>query len=383
MNTATRLALVLFAASGPFLLSEAEGQEIDLSIHFKMPEIDFRPLQSPVKNQGHRGTCTAFALTAALETFPGMPHDLSEQFIYGLAKNEQLPIYAKLTLKPPDLDDPLYEGLRSDGLNFADYAVVLKRFGVTYEELLPYNRDRVEESQALRRVLPKNEAAGVEKLLYDRTQMTDELRLQLIRLAKFRIKNLEIIDFSEVRSRSPGGMQTKIDALRSWLASGKLGRQAIPIGFHIHPQVWGYQYQDRAPVITVEPMARALRAEKAAADRARRAGKKPPPSLVGGHAVTIAGYTEDIRRYVPSVPEKDAKKAYWIIKNSWGPHWGNLGGYGFVSLDYHRQFALEAMLIEGASVKPAAFRIGPLGLLPKIKKSVEHKLPFTGQAGDP
>src|SRR5512139_4314323 len=51
--------------------------------------VDHRPSQSPVKNQGMRGTCTAFAICAALETFPAVPGDLSEQFVYAIVKKTQ------------------------------------------------------------------------------------------------------------------------------------------------------------------------------------------------------------------------------------------------------------------------------------------------------
>lgn len=40
---------------------------------------DHRPGLSPVKDQGRRGTCTAHAVMAALEAWPGVPDDLSEQ----------------------------------------------------------------------------------------------------------------------------------------------------------------------------------------------------------------------------------------------------------------------------------------------------------------
>jgi hypothetical protein len=44
--------------------------------------VDYRPWQSPVRNQEGRGTCTAFAIATMLETLPGFPTDVSEQHIY-------------------------------------------------------------------------------------------------------------------------------------------------------------------------------------------------------------------------------------------------------------------------------------------------------------
>ena len=46
---------------------------------FSQIQVDYRAYQSPVKNQQKRGTCTAFAALAAMETLPGFPTDLSEQ----------------------------------------------------------------------------------------------------------------------------------------------------------------------------------------------------------------------------------------------------------------------------------------------------------------
>ena len=43
--------------------------------------VDYREFQSPIRNQESRGTCTAFAVVAAMETFPGVPSDLSDQYM--------------------------------------------------------------------------------------------------------------------------------------------------------------------------------------------------------------------------------------------------------------------------------------------------------------
>lgn len=48
--------------------------------------VDLRPHQTPIKNQGRRGTCVAFAATAAHETLWADGVDLSEEFLYWAAK---------------------------------------------------------------------------------------------------------------------------------------------------------------------------------------------------------------------------------------------------------------------------------------------------------
>jgi C1A family cysteine protease len=48
-------------------------------------QIDLRPQMPPIRNQGKRGTCAAFASLAVYEHFLGLngsPQDLSEQFLY-------------------------------------------------------------------------------------------------------------------------------------------------------------------------------------------------------------------------------------------------------------------------------------------------------------
>jgi len=52
--------------------------------------VDYRPYQSPVKNQASRGTCVAFSVAAVLETFDGVPSDLSEQGAYAYIKLQEL-----------------------------------------------------------------------------------------------------------------------------------------------------------------------------------------------------------------------------------------------------------------------------------------------------
>lgn len=47
-----------------------------------IPDVDRRSAMSPVKDQGNRGTCVAFASCAALEAFGSVPDDLSEQDAY-------------------------------------------------------------------------------------------------------------------------------------------------------------------------------------------------------------------------------------------------------------------------------------------------------------
>lgn len=46
------------------------------------PVVDRRPLQSPIKHQGQRGTCVSHASMGLLEAAPHIPDDLSEQYTH-------------------------------------------------------------------------------------------------------------------------------------------------------------------------------------------------------------------------------------------------------------------------------------------------------------
>lgn len=68
-----------YFAEDPGLRDEAAAVEPDSTL----PAIvDHRPAQSPVKNQGERGTCVAHASLGLLETGPHIPDDLSEQYAH-------------------------------------------------------------------------------------------------------------------------------------------------------------------------------------------------------------------------------------------------------------------------------------------------------------
>jgi C1A family cysteine protease len=78
-------------------------------------------------------------------------------------------------------------------------------------------------------------------------------------------------------------------------------------------------------------------------------------SKEGGHAVVAAGYDDD-RRIQNSAPGCEPTIGAILIRNSWGPAWGD-GGYGWLPYDYLRKRLARDWwsLIKSAWVDSTAF----------------------------
>lgn len=287
--------LVLFVAVCFFTVIEAQIK------------VDYRPYQSSVKNQKNRGTCTAFSICSALETFPGFPSDLSEQYIYALAKST----YYK--------EMPTYE----EGGFLKYYIGILQKRGTLSEEMDPYN--------------PNSEVWNEDDDAFDKMKKdVSGSLINTLRTHGFYYKLEE--NMYQYRS---GKDARDVEWVKSQLDKGI---KAIPVCYGMSSRYWGQHTGSRLNKIKPDDFIRIVENGK---DYSYSAMLAQYPDLAtrlhlgtleyyfldtnyritGGHAVAIVGYDE----------------SGFLIKNSWGvDEWGDKG-YGWVSFDYHRLLANEVM----------------------------------------
>jgi len=299
-------------------------------------QADHRRSQSPVKDQANRGTCVAFSICAALETFPGVPTDLSEQLLYATVKRHENGVDRWLHKfgKNPQM---------KVGNQFETYVPLFSYVGTSHEQFLPYNRDPVQ--------LPASVPDEIRRFL-ELAQFT-EPALAKVRDAYgkygFRAEDCTVLQPGE--ARDVARIKKELDA----------GRLAIPVTYAVYGPKWAAADDDPKRLRTAIHPGMMFRyrfpGEKKYGDYAAvklRLGKKdfarelyagnielerhPDPDKANprytGHAVTIVGYDQH----------------GFLAKNSWGPTWGDRG-YCTILFDYHASFATRGLLIDAAYIR--------------------------------
>ncbi|WP_428224771.1 C1 family peptidase [Flavobacterium sp.] len=273
--------------------------------------------QSPVKYQGNRNTCTAFAIAAALETFPNAPKDLSEKYLYAVQKSNDY-----VNSQPTFKGDFLFR-----------YVDALKSFGAIKETDLPYN------PQATLQWYPNDD----ELTRYILEGDVGYITLNTIYKPKA-VVFLRDYEYLE-------GMKSKnIAYLKTMLNSGI---KAIPVSYMLYLPAWSNERTLNYTTITPDkgydvvsftgtkmPFSQAKALMPNVISQIFKENIKinqndPTPNMYGKHAVTIIGYDNE----------------GFIIKNSWGNQW-RFNGYERVSFDYHELFAIEALIIKSVSNTP-------------------------------
>jgi Papain family cysteine protease len=282
--------------------------------------IDYTSYQSPVKNQGGRNTCSGFAVAACLETFAGVPADVSEQHIY-----------AGLKMLEYKSADPVDQGGR---LNL--YPQTLSRYGVLHESRMPYDptqRIFSDTDHNLVQVIRESQSGPVSMLVN-----AEKVKLMVA------AADCEVAEFDEGLS---------VSNIKRLLQQGV---KAIGIGYYVNEYWFDWEKKPRL-LITPDSVggfvdtARNITTFKALKNKYGDgvfaqindyfSGKGDKTWYYSsnrqaqGHAITIVGYNAD----------------GFIIKNSWGPNWGNKG-YAVVSYDYHRLFAKRMLAIKKVQFVP-------------------------------
>lgn len=306
----------------------------------------YQHAQSPVKNQGGQGTCMAFAVAGALETFPGVPADLSEQYLFHRAK-----MFSK------DGGDHPVETL-------ANYVPALKTFGVVHETVLPYrplHLDWKKEDPALTQLDQDGQtlsAPGIEAPY-----------------AKYKLNEGDYLLLAGEEAQNTQNIRDLFDQ----------GVKAVVVVYHIHKGNWkkptsGVIQLDDAIQFTYEdkPVTSAFLNGLSEADPAKIEGLLRDTLIehYTPHALTLTGYDD----------------YGFQFKNSWGTDWGR-DGFGHLSYDFHQVFALEALSIRTLTfVKPAEnpeaatdyeFQLKTTPILRNGRKALNFSLFTTHQYNEP
>jgi hypothetical protein len=325
-------------------------------------EVDWRSSQSPVKDQGARGTCAAFAICGAMETFPGIPTDLSEQLLYATVKRHQASVNVWMNRfgQPQEL---------SEGDVFGSYPGLFDLVGTCPESFLPYDPN------------PLRIAPGAPEEIRRFLELAQVTPAQLASVREgygkygFKATQCEVLNPFQARDA---------ERLKRLLDSGML---AIPVGYQIHATNWSQlektgnagpdgrrlfvhpgMMEEFGPVggkwmsYTDAVVSLGLNSQRLMTGLkdgtwARR--RYAAADVYGGHAVLLVGY--DSRGF--------------IAKNSWGTQWGDQG-YFRVNWDYHALYCAGAVILKAVEVRnalPSTFQSGPVLRNGKFRVKVQPR----------
>lgn len=249
------------------------------------------------KDQGIRGTCGAFAATAMLEAFIDANYqtkewtrvrDYSEQYLFYRARQNV----------------SNRNHLKHDGATLVNVMEALIEFGVCASSYLPYRSNHD----------------------WGHGHLFNNTRLHLDRLDRAakgnRIKDFQSIDLNK---------EPIIDVIKDCLQK----KMPVIVGLYIFKSGWQNQLALSKGIINLPILYKSKDGKKRVAETSS-----------SGHAITIYGYKEDDEEY-------GAGGGYFIFRNSWGASWAygntsiNTAGYGIISYEYIRLFAIEAVYMTG------------------------------------
>jgi hypothetical protein len=257
-------------------------------------KFDLLKILTPVKDQGYRGTCVAFAIVGLIESqlkrFTGKSFDLSEQYLYWESKflNPIMPTadgsYALPLLRTIDVNVAHTRG--------EEYRGVPLEAVWPYEEYSWYQK-RKEHPECYKAA--KINAENIPKICLTNGSPTSEMLSS---------HKMGVTDSRNIPS--------SVEAITGYL---RLGLPVI-ISVDFYTRAWGFHNYRGSRYLT------------GAVEYPEKGDENE-----GGHAVLIVGYDLDSQRY--------------LFKNSWGTtDWAKdsaLPGFGTIPFDYVRKHAVATV----------------------------------------
>lgn len=278
-----------------------------------------------VKDQGGRGACVAFAMTAAVEAIVARDEDrwvnLSEQQLYYHEKNQWFSV-------PPNFGDGLITPL-----SVAHQMVGNYRFA--FESAWDYNPSPEREEVVNPPLEFRYENSCVN---YDGTHCSDTNHQG------------ELVCATQCMGAGPASYCWESCAYTSWVGGNAQFRitSVNPIFNILNPQAG--TDAARAFLATGVPVVASLSVVDSF-DHVSDDGYVPyvagSEAVRGGHAVLLTGYVPNAQ--VPPDAPPGAGGGYFIAKNSWGCDRGD-GGYYYLPLDWVIKNVMSMTVIEGVEV---------------------------------
>lgn len=289
---------------------------------------------SCVKNQGKRGSCVSFAINSLLEELAdkrGQAINLSEQALYARAK-----------LKWNEGDN------YGDGLNpwFTITSAIKDSYFPPYESAWNYNT-----SSSRQDIMGKgkdgvlgtkddvltgysNSCVGYNETCSETTHQTQEV---CVDIASLHMCGYAYPPGAE-QAQAQTGLSLKSAGVELWDPADvdtSLIRMILAVGLVRSPLVWLFDVEASSWDVDANGFVTFTQA----GEHARN----------GNHATHIVGIISNQRLhdFLPNAPDGSGG-GYFIVKNSWGPCWGD-GGYAYVPYDSVKHYTLSA--ISGTSLK--------------------------------